>query len=61
VTLTGRLIGDTTNYPVYVFEAKVVRFSKSRYIIYPPREYQEKLRRFRGRRVKVIAIVESEQ
>jgi hypothetical protein len=46
---------------VYVFEAKVVRFSKSRYIIYPPREYQEKLRRFHGRRVKVIAIVESEQ
>jgi len=45
---------------VYVFEAKVVRFSKNRYIIYPPREYQEKLRRFHGEKVKVLVVIESD-
>jgi hypothetical protein len=45
---------------VYVFDAKVVRFSKSRYIIYPPREYQLKLKKFHGRKVKVITVIESE-
>jgi hypothetical protein len=51
---------DARMSQVYVFEAKVVRFSKNRYIIYPPREYQEKLRRFHGRRIKVIVVIESE-
>jgi hypothetical protein len=46
---------------VYVFEAKVVRFSKNRYIIYPPKNYQEKLSKFHGRVVKVIVVIESEQ
>jgi hypothetical protein len=45
---------------VYVFEAKVIRFSKNRYIIYPPREYQLKLEKFHGRRIKVIIVIESE-
>jgi hypothetical protein len=45
---------------VYVFDAKVVRFSKNRYIIYPPREYQLKLKKFHGRKVKVITVIESE-
>jgi len=45
---------------VYVFEAKIVRFSKNRYIIHPPREYQLKLEKFHGRRIKVIVVVESE-
>ena len=45
---------------VYVFEAKIVRVSKNRYIIYPPREYQLKLRKHHGRRIKVIVVVESE-
>ena len=44
---------------VYVFEAKVVRFSKNRYIIYPPREYQLKLEKFHGRKIKVITVIES--
>jgi hypothetical protein len=43
-----------------VFEAKVVRFSKNRYIIYLPREYQLKLGKHHGRRIKVIAVIESE-
>ena len=28
---------------VYVFEGKVVKYAKDRYIIYPPRGYQLKL------------------
>jgi hypothetical protein len=44
---------------VYVFEAKVVRFSKNRYIIYPPREYQLKLEKFHGKKVKVLVVIES--
>jgi hypothetical protein len=45
---------------VYVFDAKAVRLSKNRYIIYPPREYQLKLKKFHGRKVKVITVIESE-
>jgi hypothetical protein len=29
-------------------------------LIYPPKEYQEKLRRLHGKRVKVIIVEESE-
>jgi hypothetical protein len=46
---------------VYVFEGKVVKYTKDRYIIYPPREYQLKLEKFHGRRIEVIVVVESEQ
>jgi len=42
----------------YVFEAKVIRFAGNRYVIYPPREYQEKLRQLHGQRVKVIVVKE---
>jgi hypothetical protein len=45
---------------VYVFEGKVVKYAKDRYIIYPPREYQLKLGKHHGRRIKVIAVIESE-
>jgi len=45
---------------VYVFEAKVVKYAKDRYVIYPPKEYQEKLRRLHGERVKVIVVKESD-
>jgi len=27
-------------YNVYVFEGRVVKYTKDRYTIYPPREYQ---------------------
>ena len=43
---------------VYSFEGKVVKFAGNRYIIYPPKEYQEKLKKHHGRRVKVIVIIE---
>jgi len=43
---------------VYSFEGKVVKFAGNRYIIYPPKEYQEKLKEYHGRRVKVIVIIE---
>jgi hypothetical protein len=45
---------------IYVFEGKVVKYAKDRYIIYPPREYQLKLGKHHGRRIKVIVVIESE-
>ena len=45
---------------VYVFEASIVKISGNRYVIYPPKEYQEKLRKHHGRKVKVLVVVESE-
>jgi len=45
---------------VYSFEAKIIRYGGGRYVIYPPKEYQEKLKRFHGRKVKVIMIIEPE-
>ncbi len=44
----------------YVFEASVVKYTKDRIVIYPPKEYQEKLRQYRGRRIKVIVVIEPE-
>ena len=44
---------------IYVFEGRVVK-SSQRYLIYPPKEYQEKLRRLHGEKVKVIVVKESE-
>ena len=46
---------------VYVFEARISRFSRGRYIIYPPKRYQDLLARHHGRRVKVIVVVEPSQ
>ncbi len=43
---------------VYVFEAKIIKYSLNRYVIYPPKEYQEKLKQYHGRKVKVIVILE---
>jgi len=45
---------------IYVFEASIVKISGDRYVIYPPKEYQEKLRKHHGRRVKVLVVIESE-
>ncbi len=45
---------------VYNFEAKIIRYGGGRYVIYPPKEYQEKLKQLHGRKVKVILIVELE-
>jgi hypothetical protein len=43
---------------VYVFEGSVIKISRERCVIYPPREYQEKLSKFHGERVKVIVVKE---
>jgi len=45
---------------VYVFEATLMKFSYDRTLIYPPKKYQEKLKRHRGKKVKVIVIIEPE-
>ncbi len=45
---------------VYNFEAKIIRYGGGRYVIYPPKEYQEGLKQFHGRKVKVIIIIEPE-
>jgi len=45
---------------VYNFEAKIIRYGGGRYVIYPPREYQEKLKQYHGRKVKVVVIIEPE-
>ena len=45
---------------VYSFEAKIMKYGGGRYIIYPPKECQEKLKQFHGRKTKVIAIIEPE-
>ncbi|MFZ8783681.1 MAG: hypothetical protein ACO2OR_06855 [Desulfurococcaceae archaeon] len=45
---------------VYVFEAKVVKYAKDRYVIYPPKDYQGKLKRLHREKVKVIVIKESD-
>jgi len=30
------------------------------YVIYPPKQYQEKLKKYHGRKVKAIVIIEPE-
>jgi hypothetical protein len=45
---------------VYVFEASIVKYSKDRVVLYPPREYQEKLLKHHGKKVKVMVIIEGE-
>jgi len=44
---------------IYVFRAKVVK-SGAKYLIYPPKEYQEKLKKLHGKDVNVIVIEESD-
>jgi len=44
---------------IYVFDGKVIR-TMNRYIVYPPKEYQEKLKELHGKKVKVIVIEESD-
>ena len=46
---------------VYVFESKIVKYAGGGYVIYPPKDYQEKLRKYHGKKVKVIVVVEGEQ
>jgi len=43
---------------VYVFEASLLSYGKGRIIIYPPKEYQLKLAKHKGIKIKIIAIIE---
>jgi hypothetical protein len=45
---------------IYVFEASVSKYSGNRIVLYPPKDYQEKLRKLHGRKVKVLVIIESD-
>lgn len=42
---------------VYVFEASIVRMG-SRYYIYPPKEYHDKIAKLHGKKVKILLIHE---
>jgi len=44
---------------IYIFDAKVVKTGE-KYLIYPPKEYQEKIKKLHGEKVKVILIKESD-
>jgi len=43
---------------IYVFKARVVK-SSTKYLIYPPKKYQEKLKKLHGKEINVIVIEES--
>jgi len=43
---------------IYVFEASIVK-TAGKYLIYPPKEYQKKLKKLHGRKIKVIVVEES--
>ena len=45
---------------VYMFEATVSKYSGNRIVLYPPKEYREKLRKHHGKKVEVLVVVESE-
>jgi len=44
---------------IYIFRAKVVK-SGAKYLIYPPKEYQERLKKLHGKEINVIVIEESD-
>jgi hypothetical protein len=45
---------------VYMFEASIVKISGNRYVIYPPKDYQLKLKKFHGKKVKVLVVIETD-
>jgi hypothetical protein len=45
---------------VYMFEASVSKYSGNRIVLYPPKDYQERLRKFHGKKVKVLVVIEGD-
>lgn len=45
---------------VYVFEASLLSYGRGRVIIYPLKEYRQKLVKYKGKKIKVIAVIEEE-
>jgi hypothetical protein len=43
---------------LYMFDSKIVRYSKDRVVLYPPAKYQEKLKKHHGKKVKVLVLIE---
>jgi len=43
---------------IYVFKGRVVKTGR-KYLIYPPKEYQEKLKKLHGKTVNIIVVEES--
>jgi len=43
-----------------MFEASVVNWGKGRVILYPPKEYQERLKKYQGKKVKIMVVIESD-
>jgi len=44
---------------VYMFEARVIKMG-SRYYIYPPKRYQDKIARLHGKKVKILLVCEKD-
>jgi hypothetical protein len=52
-------LGSVKMCYVYVFEATIIK-TGNKYLIYPPKDYQEKLRKYHGKKVKVLVAIESD-
>ncbi len=44
---------------VLMFEANVIKMG-SRYYIYPPKQYQERMAKLHGKKVKILLVYEEE-
>ena len=44
---------------VYMFEASIIKMG-NRYYIYPPKEYQGKVAKLHGKRVKILLLHEED-
>jgi len=43
---------------VYCFKATIISKGKDRVVIYPPKEYQQKLLKYKGKKAGIVLIVE---
>ena len=44
---------------IYMFEASIIRMG-NRYYIYPPKEYQDRIARLHGKKVKILLLHEED-
>ena len=44
---------------VYMFEANIVKMG-NRYYIYPPKQYQDKIAKLHGKKVKILLLHEED-
>jgi len=43
---------------VYCFKATIISKGKDRVVIYPPKEYQQKLLKHKGKKAGIVLIIE---